>query len=102
MTNSRTLSDPPLPNFWTLEVELVPKRCFQAPSISMELYVGKHDFTLALDLSEAIHWILINNYCVHHLLHYLDNFLAVRPPEYTTIYVATLRPDSGSCKILQD
>ena len=31
-------------------------------------------------VSEAIHWILMNNYNVHHLLHYLDDFLTAGPP----------------------
>ena len=30
-------------------------------------------------VSEAIHWILMNNYNVHHLLHYLDDFLTAGP-----------------------
>jgi len=32
-------------------------------------------------LSEAIHWILMNSYGVHHLLHYLDDFLTAGPPD---------------------
>ena len=32
-------------------------------------------------LSEAIHWILMNNYGVRHLLHYLDDFLTAGPPD---------------------
>ena len=32
-------------------------------------------------LSEAIHWILVNRYGVHHLLHYLDDFLTAGPPD---------------------
>ena len=32
-------------------------------------------------LSEAIHWILVNKCGVHHLLHYLDNFLTSGPPD---------------------
>ena len=32
-------------------------------------------------LSEAIHWILVNKYGVHHLLHYLDDFLTAGPPD---------------------
>ena len=32
-------------------------------------------------LSEVIHWILVNNYNVHHLLHYLDDFLTAGPPD---------------------
>ena len=31
-------------------------------------------------LSEAIQWILTNNYGVRHLLHYLDDFLTAGPP----------------------
>ena len=30
-------------------------------------------------LASAIHWILQNNYNVHHLLHYLDDFLTAGP-----------------------
>ena len=30
-------------------------------------------------LADAIHWILQNNYEVHHLLHYLDDFLTAGP-----------------------
>ena len=32
-------------------------------------------------LSRAIHWILTNNYGVHHLVHYLDNFLTAGPAD---------------------
>ena len=32
-------------------------------------------------LSQAIHWILINNYGVQHLLHYLDDFLTAGPAD---------------------
>ena len=32
-------------------------------------------------LSQAIHWILTNNYGVQHLLHYLDNFLTAGPAD---------------------
>jgi len=31
-------------------------------------------------LASAIHWILQNNYNVHHILHYLDDFLTARAP----------------------
>ena len=30
-------------------------------------------------LADAIHWILQNNYEVHYLLHYLDDFLTAGP-----------------------
>ena len=32
-------------------------------------------------LSQAIHWILTNNYGVQHLLHYLDDFLTAGPAD---------------------
>ena len=32
-------------------------------------------------LSRAIHWILTNNYGVHHLVHYLDEFLTAGPTD---------------------
>ena len=32
-------------------------------------------------LCEAIHWILVNKYSAHHLLHYLDDFLTAGLPE---------------------
>ena len=32
-------------------------------------------------LSEAIHWILVNKYDVHHLLHYFDDFLTAGPSD---------------------
>ena len=32
-------------------------------------------------LSKAIHWILMNNYGVQHLLHYLNDFLTAGPLE---------------------
>jgi len=46
----------------------------------------------------------MNNYGVQHLLHYLDDFLTARPPELKQLqfHVAALRPDSGSCKVVQD
>ena len=37
-------------------------------------------------LADAIHWILQNNYEVHHLLHYLDDFLTVGPTLAIIIY----------------
>ncbi len=32
-------------------------------------------------LSEAICWILSNNYAIPHLIHLLDDFLIISPPE---------------------
>ncbi len=32
-------------------------------------------------LSEAICWILANNYSVPHLIHLLDDFLIISPPD---------------------
>ena len=32
-------------------------------------------------LSRAIHWVLTNNYGVHHLVHYLDDFLTAGPAD---------------------
>ena len=35
-------------------------------------------------LADAIHWILHQQYGVHHLLHYLDDFLTAGPPNSNT------------------
>ena len=37
-------------------------------------------------LADAIHWILQNNYEVHHLLHYLDDFLTAGPAYSNTCH----------------
>ena len=37
-------------------------------------------------LVDAIHWILQNNYKVHHLLHYLDDFLTAGPAYSNTCH----------------
>ena len=37
-------------------------------------------------LADAIHWILLNNYEVHRLLHYLDDFLTAGPADSDTCY----------------
>ena len=38
-------------------------------------------------LTDAIHWILQNNYEVHHLLHYLDDFLTPGAADSNTCYL---------------
>ena len=37
-------------------------------------------------LSQAIHWILANNYGVQHLLHYLDDFLTAGAADSPVCY----------------
>ena len=37
-------------------------------------------------LTDAIHWMLQNNYDVYHLLHYLDDFLTAGPADSDTCY----------------
>ena len=47
-------------------------------------------------LSEVIHWILMNNHKVHHLLHYLDNFLTAGSYQIYPFVAKTLIPCKSS------